>query len=178
MGLDLSARAATAVTVPFDWDGSAPDADVKSLVVDGGQLSHGDDMGRARRTIEVAERLVGFARANRVTVAWIEGYAFAQRTGAYDVAEVGGVVRAELVRNGVEVRTVMMQSARKLLLGKIPPSSVRRARKNGIKDIVADVLRAAGLEFGTLDEYDAMVVLNWGMAESGRFFFAQSEPPK
>lgn len=183
MGLDLSARAAAAVSVPSNWTGSWG-SEVSSLVVDGGQVPHDDDMARVLRTIEVAERLVDFAKQNRVEVAWIEGYAFRQNNSAHTVAEVGGVVRAELVRAGVEVRTVMMQTARKLLLGKLPRPQKKAKRKRGepkpetTKDLVAATLRAAGIEFRTLDEYDAMAVLNWGMAQRGRFFFAQPEPDK
>lgn len=175
MGLDLSARAAAAVTVPIEWDGKWTDG-VKSCVVDGGEIAHGDDMARARRTIAIAERIVAFASEHGVTVAWIEGYAFSQSSAAHTIAEVGGVVRAELLRAGIEVRTAMMQSARKLLLGKVPRAA-RVARKNGIKDLVADAFKAAGLEFGTLDEYDAMAVLNWGQAQAGRFFYGTESAP-
>lgn len=124
------------------------------------------DAERARRTETIAARLVAFARSTGATKAFIEGYAYGLKTSAHSLGELGGVVRLELVRAGVELVTVPMQTARKLLLGKCP--------KQGAKVAVAEALRAAGARFEGLDESDAFAVLNWGMSEVGGYCFGQT----
>lgn len=108
--------------------------------------------------------LVAFARATGATKAFIEGYAYGLKTSAHSLGELGGVVRLELVRAGLELVTVPMQTARKLLLGRCP--------KQGAKVAVAEALRAAGARFEGLDESDAFAVLNWGLSEVGGYCFA------
>jgi Holliday junction resolvasome RuvABC endonuclease subunit len=162
LGLDLSLQAAAAVAVPLDWDGDW--SRVHSIVV--GEPLHrtATDAERARRTETIAARLVAFAQAERATVAFIEGYAFGQRTSAHSIGELGGVVRLELVRAGIEIRTANMGTARKLLLGSCP---------KGAKVAAYSTLRAAGATFETLDESDAMVCANWGLSELGGYCFCQ-----
>ncbi len=163
LGLDLSATAAAAVAVPLAWDGQW--SRVASLVA--GEQLHRDstDAERARRTETIASRIVAFARAQRATVAWIESYGFNQRTAAHTIGEVGGVVRLELVRAGVEIRTAPMSTARKLLLGKLPRSDIKVA--------IFSALRSAGARFDSCDEADAFVCANYGLAELGGYCFAQ-----
>lgn len=163
LGLDLSTRAAAAVAVPQDWDGRW--SRVRSLVV--GEPLHRDatDAERARRTETIAARLVAFARSCGVASVWIEGYAFNQATAAHTLAELGGVVRLELVRAGFDLHTANMSTARKLLLGKVP--------RSGAKDAVVATLRAAGSTFETADEADAYCCANLGLSELGGFFFGQ-----
>jgi hypothetical protein len=173
IGLDLSARAAAAVVVADDWDGKW--SRVKTLVV-GEDLKRGStDRLRALRCGFIAEAIVEFARRHGVTVAYVEGYAFSQHTAAHTIAEVGGCVRLELVRAGIDVHTAMMQSARKLLLGKLPPrGKAVTGKKVTAKEAVVAALRAAGAAFKTVDEYDAFVCANFGMAERGGFFYGQA----
>jgi len=116
---------------------------------------------------------------NGVVEVWIEGYAFRQNQSAHTLAELGGVVRLELVRAGIEVRTAMMQTARKLLLGKLPPRRKKGETKEkgaSAKDVVEATLKAAGAAFATLDECDAFVCANLGLSERGGFFYGQYEP--
>ena len=163
LGLDLSLTAAAAVAVPTDWDG---DWNRVHSVVVGEKLRHdASDAERARRTETIASRLVAFAQAERATVAFIEGYAYSLRTSAHTLGELGGVVRLELIRAGIEIRTANMSTARKLLLGKCP--------KKGAKAAACDALRAAGGLFETLDESDAMVAVNFGLSELGGYCFCQ-----
>jgi Holliday junction resolvasome RuvABC endonuclease subunit len=173
LGLDLSARAAAAVAVPLDWDGQW--RRIKTLVV-GEALGRGaSDRDRALRCGYIAERIAEFARRHQVAQAWIEGYAFNQNTAAHTVAEVGGVVRLELVRAGIEVRTANMQTARKLLLGKLPPRGKKViGKKVSAKDAVVATLRAAGAAFKTVDEYDGFTAANLGMSDVGAFFYGQA----
>lgn len=165
LGIDVSATATAAVAVPLDWDGRWSRVD--SIVVGEKLRRDATDTERARRCETIAARIVAFARAHGATQAWIESYAFSQRTAAHTLAEVCGVVRLELVRAGVEIRTANQGAARKLLLGKVPRSDVKVA--------VYSALRAAGATFETLDECDAFVAANLGLAEAGAFCFAQSE---
>ncbi len=172
LGLDLSARAAAAVAVPQDWDGQW--RRIKTLVV-GQDLDRGSsDRERALRCGFIAERIVEFARRHHVSQAWIEGYAFNQNTAAHTVAEVGGVVRLELVRAGIEIRTANMQTARQLLLGKLPArGKAAMGKKVTAKEAVVATLRAAGAAFNTVDEYDGFTAANLGMSEVGGFFYGQ-----
>ena len=163
LGLDLSLTAAAAVAVPLDWDGDW--SRVHSVVV--GEPLHrtATDAERARRTETIASRLVAFAQAERATTAFIEGYAYGLRTSAHSLGELGGVVRLELVRAGVEIRTANMGSSRRMLLGACP--------KKGAKVAVYSTLRAAGATFETLDESDAFTCANFGLSELGGYCFCQ-----
>jgi Holliday junction resolvasome RuvABC endonuclease subunit len=115
LGIDLGTRACAAVACPTDWDGQWDR--VRSLVVGEPLRRDATDTERARRTETIATRLVAFAREHGATLAVIESYAYGMRTAAHTLGELGGVVRLELVRAGLDVRTVNMGSARKLLLG-------------------------------------------------------------
>lgn len=165
LGLDLSLTAAAAVAVPLDWDGDW--RRVESTVVGMPLRRDATDAERARRTETIAAQLVAFARAHCVTQAVIEGYAYAATHQAHALGELGGVVRLELVRAGVEIRTVPVASARKLLLGRLP--------RSGPKLAVCHALRAAGCpsEWG-LDELDAFCVANWLLSELGGYCYAQA----
>lgn len=165
LGLDLSATATAAVAVPLDWDGRW--SSVRSLVVGVKLRRTATDAERARRTETIAARVVAFARMHGASVAFIESYAFSQRTAAHTLAEVGGVVRLELVRAGVEVRTAPIGTARKLLLGRVPRTDVKQS--------ILQTLRSAGATFSSFDEADAFVAANHGMFELGGFCFAQGE---
>lgn len=164
LGLDLSLTASAAVAVPLDWDGDW--SRVRSCVVGEKLRRDASDAERARRTETIAARLVAFARATGATKAFIEGYAYGLKTSAHSLGELGGVVRLELVRAGLELVTVPMQTARKLLLGRCP--------RQGAKVAVAEALRAAGARFEAFDEFDAMAVANWGLSDAGVWSFAQS----
>jgi Holliday junction resolvasome RuvABC endonuclease subunit len=163
LGLDLSVTATAVVGCPLDWDGQW--SRVSSLVVGEKLRRDATDAERARRTETIALRIVAFARARKAEVAFLESYAYSQRTSAHTLGELGGVVRLELLRAGIEIRTAPMSTARKLLLGTVPRSDV--------KTVVFSTLRAAGARFETCDESDAFTALNFGMAELGGYCFAQ-----
>lgn len=165
LGLDLSLTAAAAVAVPLDWDG---DWTRVTTAVTGTRLRRSAlDAERARRTETIAAQIVAFARAQQATRCIIEGYAFSQPHSAHALGELGGVVRLELVRAGLDLRTVAIPTARKLLLGKVP--------REGAKVAVAQALRAAGCPpEWAFDELDAMCVANWGLSELGGYCFAQA----
>lgn len=162
-GFDLSTRAAACVTLPLDWDGRWNRA--RSIVVGEPLRRDSSDAERARRTETIAARLVAFCKTHGVTAGYIESYGFNQARAAHTLGEVGGVVRLELLRAGVDIHTAPMSSARKMLLGNIPRSDVKMA--------VYSTVRAAGATFETADEADAFAALNWGMSELGGYCFAQ-----
>jgi len=166
LGLDLSLTAAAAVAVPLDYDGDF--RRIVALVVGEKLRRDATDAERARRTETIAARLVRFALENRAAVAYVEGYAFSQRTAAHALAELGGVVRLELVRAGIDVQTANVGSARKLLLGKVPRQDAKVA--------VAEAFRAAGAPLDwSLDETDAMACANLGCSLLGGYCFAMGE---
>lgn len=162
LGIDLGTRACAAVACPTDWDGQWNR--VRSIVVGEPLRRDASDVERARRTETIAGQLVRFARETDASVAVVESYAYSRMTAAHTLGELGGVVRLELVRAGLEVRTVNIGSARKLLLGKVPRSDA------GIACYTA--LRAAGATFGTADEAAAFTVLNVALADAGGYCFA------
>ena len=168
MGLDLSLTAAAAVAVPLAWDGEW--SRVRSVVVGEPLQRDATDEERALRTETIACKIVAFAILEGVSVAYIEGYAFSLRTSAHSLGELGGVVRLALLRAGIGIKTANMGTARKLLLGTCP--------KKGAKVAVADTLKAAGANFKTLDEYDAMVCVNIGLSEMGGYCFYQAPEVK
>jgi hypothetical protein len=163
IGLDLSCTAAPAVAVPLDWDGQW--SRVHSVVVGEKLRRDSSDAERARRTETIASRLVAFAQAERATVAFIEGNAFSQHTAAHTLGELGGVVRLELVRAGIEIRTANMSTSRRLLLGKCC---------KGAKVAAYTTLKTAGAMFETLDQSDAFTAVNLGLSELGGYCYAQT----
>lgn len=185
LGLDLSTRAAAAVVVPLDWAG---DWSRVRWTVAGEALTKGaSDYDRARRTETIATKIVAFARETGSVDARLEGYAFDQKTAAHTLGELGGVVRLELLRAGVSIHTSNMSSARKLLLGKLPPA--KRFTPKGqpfvsAKQACVLALAAAGapdewIQQKGLDLVDAFVAANFGLSfVGGAHCFAQEPPLK
>lgn len=166
IGLDLSLNASSGIVCPLDWDGQW--SRVRSLVVGETLPKNASDAQKARRTETIAARLVAFAQSAGVTRAFVEGYAFGSKNGREALGELGGVVRLELVRAGIEIRTVPVATARKLLLGTVPKSKP--------KDAVREALKAAGAPASwSADEMDAFCVANFGLSEVGGYCFAQVE---
>lgn len=95
---------------------------------------------------------------------FLEQYAYSQALQAHSLRELGGVVKLALVNAGMEIHTVTAGQVRKVLLGNNP--------RKGAKVAVSNGLRAAGARFDTLDEYDAMCFVNFGLSELGGYCFA------
>jgi Holliday junction resolvasome RuvABC endonuclease subunit len=168
LGLDLSVRAAAAVSVPLAWDGDWQQ--VKSMVVGEPLREDATDTERARRCETIAMRIVAFSRATGVTIALIENYAFSRRSSSvHKLAELGGIVKLELVRAGIDLQRANMSATRKFLCGTIH-------RGTNPKVAVHQALRAAGAHFETLDESDAFCAANWGLSEEGGYCLCQNEP--
>lgn len=164
LGLDLSLKAAAAVAVPTWWDGEWDK--VRSMVVGETLRRDASPAERARRTETIAARIAAFAECEGCSVAYVEQYAFGNSQQAHSLGELGGVVKLELVRRGIQLHTVPIPTIRKVLLGKVP--------RTGAKVAVMQALRAAGCPIGwSLDEADAFAVANWGLSELGGYCFAQ-----
>ena len=82
------------------------------------------------------------------------------------MGELGGALRIELRRAGVDLYVAPMGPARALLLGRVPRKAAKVA--------CAEALKAAGANFASLDEYDAMVVANYGLCELGSLALVQA----
>lgn len=171
LGLDLSARVAAAVAVPTDWGGDWHRVGAMSYGFELALIAEEED--RIDRCEEIAERIVSFAIAHGCVEAWIEGYAFAQVTGAYTLGELGGIVKSRLKAAGIKLRRANMGTARSLLLGRIPRG------KGMAKKAVVRTLEAAGARFATVDENEAMVCANLGLSTWPKAqFFASPKPPR
>ena len=92
---------------------------------------------RIGRCARIAARLAALARAEGAASAFIESYAYGQRTAAHSLGELGGLVRHTLIETGVDVRVANISSARRLMCGRMPRGSDPKA-------IVGATLRLAG----------------------------------
>lgn len=163
MGLDLSLRASGVVIIPEGWiscDWNALASCVVGVDVERGKEATEAD--RISRLLFIADSIVEIARERGVTHVFVERYAFAKAWQSHQLGELGGVVKARLAeRLGLYPQPVSVASARKLLMGTLP----RKTKK--VKDVIRDMLFQAGVDFPTLDESDAFVVANYGLAETG-----------
>lgn len=164
LGLDPSLTASGVVAVPLDWAGDF--SQVESMVIGRKLTRTATEAERVDRLLHIAEGIVSFARKHRARSAWLESYAFSQAKAAHSLGELGGVLRVELHRAGIDLHVAPMGPARALLLGRVP--------RKGAKVACAEALKAAGADFPTLDEFDAMVVANYGLSELGRLALVQA----
>ena len=166
-GLDLSLTASAIVSVPTDWDGNF--GHVRSNVF-GLTLPRGaTDADRIRRCRSIALDIRSHVLTWGVRRCYIEGYAFSRPSAS--LGELGGIVRMHLLDAGIEFVSANMNSARKLLLGKVP-------RGKGVAKVACQkALQAAWAPDGwSLDESDAFVCANLGLSEyAGAYCFAQAE---
>ncbi len=169
MSLDLSARGTAALALPCSWAGDW--TKLRCLFATEASLSRGAaESERAIRLNTIAQKVVRFALDYEVTLAYVEDYAFSRNN--YDLGELRGVVRHELIRAGVPFLRCNMGTARKLMLGKIPRG------KGAAKAAVFRSLKEAGMPlFGPkdlwFDQSDAFAVMNFGLSELGGYCFAQ-----
>lgn len=158
LGLDLSLRATGIVAVPVRWglDWSR----VHSLVVGSPLPNTATERERSARVDGITGQVLEHARRFDCQIVAIEQYAFSRSDAhAHELGELGGVVKLELFRAGLEVFTYHASSSRKLL-GKAP--------RKGAKDWAAARLVSAGAPAAWRgDQYDAFLAANhhlslWG----------------
>jgi Holliday junction resolvasome RuvABC endonuclease subunit len=158
-GFDLSLRASAAVVLPPDW--SPGDWSTVRSMICGRALTKGaTEHDRIERVRFIAEELIAFVVKAGASDVFIEAYSYSKGNQAHQLGELGGVVRLELRRAGLNVHVVPLASARRLLLGKVPRSDAKVA--------VFSALRAAGWNVGSTDEADALCVASFGLTELGR----------
>lgn len=166
LGIDPSLTRSAAVIIPPDWElgdwkalrftsyGEEP-PDRKGLDV----LSYERErIERMRRTADV---LVEFASKTPGRLrGFVEGYGYNMGgAGAHSLAEFGGILRSRfLSRLGLALEPVAEASARKLLLGKLPPKDRKLA--------VQLALGKVGAPFNS-DECDAFAIAGYGLSELG-----------
>jgi Holliday junction resolvasome RuvABC endonuclease subunit len=158
LGVDVSLSACGAVAVPLDWAG---DWGRVAFLTVGWRLSHeASDLLKVRRLESIAARLVDFAGEHDATVAYLESPAYGMNTAANALGQAEGVIRLELYRAGVALKTAPISTARKLLLGALPRRGVKAA-------VVAYLREQHGAPFATDDECDAFTAANWGLESLG-----------
>ena len=159
LGIDLSMWGPACVVIPGDWDMQ----DWRKLPVLDGVVEIKDERVYARMR-RIAQALVGIARGFKVKHVAIEGYAYglAGRAHASVLMELGGIVKDHFWHElGIELAPVSSSTARKLLLGKLPPGK-------GIKVHVQKMVYAMGApRIWTDNAVDSVVVANWMRGEIG-----------
>jgi Holliday junction resolvasome RuvABC endonuclease subunit len=168
IGLDISLNGSAGVMLLPHWE---PGAWASGLVT--ATFAPPKNVTGAERLMIVAAKIVGWVRAVKEPQVYIEDYAFAARvTSARAVAELVGCVKRDLWCESVEVKPIAMNTARKLLLGRVPTK-----KKSGIavKDYVNHALSRMGAQFPTMDEGDAFVIANCGRSLLGLPFVGVGE---
>jgi hypothetical protein len=169
LGIDPSLTRSAAVLIPPGWalgdwaalrwtsyGEPAPERKVFSVLE-----YERERIARMGRIAEALAQFVMREAGGRPIRGFIEGYAYqAGGAGAHSGAEYGGILRQWMhMRHAIALQPVQEASARKQLLGKLPP----RERKA----VTARALYANGAPFSNDDECDAFVVANWGLSEVG-----------
>jgi Holliday junction resolvasome RuvABC endonuclease subunit len=157
IGLDLSLRGPAACLIPAGWTVGVWDELVyRSWVTT--ELEAPTPAERYERLIAISGAVCSFVVKCQPTAVYVEDYAFhAPRVVA--LAELGGVVRVDLFREGYIAIPAPQATVRKRFLGKMP--------RSGAKEIIKNLLKENGAPFKNDDECDAFVVANYGRSESG-----------
>ncbi len=151
-GLDISLTGLGAVAVPSGWD-----LDWRRVE----RASFGVPLPKNASTREVTGRLRDLARDVRTWLIRVgathvvadELPPQAKGFSMVPLGEMRGVLRLELLDQcGLDLQFVNQSTARKLLLGKLPPSKR--------KEHVVQALQAAGADFSDADQCDAFCTVN------------------
>jgi len=175
LGVDVSFSGLGLVAVPILWQGDW--TKVESLIVEGKLEKASTDNERAAMMTHVAGCVCDFALEHGCSEAWIEAIPTHDAFSLTKLAGLDAVVRVELLRDGIDIRSAHMSTTRALLLGKLPKKP-EGAKRGWIKPMyIEPALRAAGCPFMSREENDvrdAWVAVQAGLAEHGGFFFCQS----
>lgn len=168
-GLDLSLQGAAAVVVPEDW--GIDWARCASLRVGHSLPCDASDADQLGRLMRIKLELFQFLATNGATHVFVEQYAFSRgKSRAHALGELGGVVKVDCLEAGMPVRSVTASAARKLILGRLPPTRTKPGEPKplGAKLATHTALARMGAPSGwTGDELDAFAVANWGLADLG-----------
>jgi Holliday junction resolvasome RuvABC endonuclease subunit len=163
VGLDLSLTCPAGVGIPDGWE-LGDWSTLQTFRYQTLPLREGED--RVERLLDVAWHVCHFVKRCRATRVFAEAYAFSRRSSSVTkLAELGGVVRAELHRqDSPRVEELTASFCRKLLLGKLP--------RRDAKVEVEHRLRKNGAPFRDDNEADAFAVANAGLSECGLPFLS------
>ena len=162
LGIDLSMRGLGLCAVPTDWDRDFRRVRAITLAV---------PLRKDATIREQIERLGSLSSDVRTwagracaTHAFVESYAYGMTTMAHTLGELGGVIKLELSRAGLQVAASNQSSARKLLYGRTPPRGITGTQR---KAWLYEPLRLCGLPLVDHDQGDAFCAANWGLSELG-----------
>lgn len=170
MGLDVSLRGTGMVCLPAGWTGDW--SQLKTRTFGYSVPKAAGDGARIARLEKILARTLEFVREHGVRTCWIEGYAYGSKTYAHSLGEVGGLIKVELVRAGIEVQVSNISQARKLALGKAPKVGAKEA----LFRFLSERLAPLGIDLDA-DQADALAALNFGLQVAGCAHF-YSPPPK
>lgn len=162
MAMDQSVRGFAVAWTPTFWGGDWKR--VETVRFDGGPVKRGDEAGalaRLRRVFRFVDGIVCGANPN---VIGFESYGFSSKPDVH-VVELVGALKLRLLDYGKDIETVQQSSARKLVCG--PAVKVPR-KGDDAKTLMRQILIGHGAPATlTLDETDALVVLNTMLAAHG-----------
>lgn len=164
LGIDLSLTGTGLVAVPVDWDMKWERVARLSIGMD---LPKGASLREhTLRRRALADDVARWASRRNVTHAWVEAAPMGGRApfNVDKIAELGGVVKDRLAELAIFPTPVAEMTARKLLLGYVPPRDRKAA--------VVAALQQCGANFRDADQADAFVAANYGLAELGAPFVA------
>lgn len=167
LGVDLSLTGLGLVAVPVNWDLRWDRVQRQTL---GLALPKGASQREyVERRRALCDDVARWASRRSVTHVWVEGYPMGGRLFNIDkLAELGGVLKDRMHELGLYLEPVPEVTARKLLLGKLPP----RDRKA----VVVETLRQLGAGFDDADQADAFTVANYGLSELNAPFITIGAP--
>jgi hypothetical protein len=161
-GLDLSLRNTGMCYVPPGWNGHFDTLFLSSFGTVKTVPTYGKAQVKAfeeiRRSLDIANRIVGFLKRHEVRNVSIEGYAYSfagknkheASASVTKLAELGGIVKSQIMLSCRTAPVVIQpNSARKIVVGPL--------KRGGAKEQVKVILKTFGFNFDNLDEMDAFV---------------------
>lgn len=168
IGFDLSLLNSAAVLIPGDWDPTKCDWNRLMYTRVGYPIAKPGKDGpelRARRILHIVTELMAWMGLPPKRV-YVEDYAYGMAGGSASItglAELGGALKFELIRRGCVVDPVNQSTARKFLLGKLPPKD----RAIAVHKVLEDCGCPWSREGEGSDPGDAFVVANYARTELG-----------
>ena len=158
MGLDLSLRASGMAVIPTSWGLDWSCVDVYTYGYELETTATVEE--QLDRLNDISKEVLAFAEEHSVTHVFVEEYAFSRVAArAFSIGELGGVVKLDLMRQGLIPAVVNATSARSVI-GKF----AGKGQKNKCR---AELTTMGCPRSWTEDEVDAFVAANWGLSELG-----------